>query len=243
MSWVAENYDSEWPFDRFGTTFSLNPQMTALLVVDIQAGDLVKDADTEFGQQYPEIVAYWNDRIAKSVIPNTRRLIDYFRENRMRVVYTRNGKVTPHGDEVTDRLKSRVGSAKDRPANRYRGAPAYDIAEEIYTTEDELVVDKLTSSAFHNTMLDHALRNMSIKNVVITGILTDMCVFGTSRMAAEVGYNALICEDACATLTQRAHDEALLMHARVFGRVSTTGDVINELKQADAEMGELTSNS
>ena len=52
-------------------------------------------------------------------------------------------------------------------------------------------------------------------------------------MAAEIGYNAVICEDACATNTQRVHDETLLMHARVFGRVSTTQDVLNELIQAD----------
>ena len=81
-------------------------------------------------------------------------------------------------------------------------------------------------------MLDHALRNMGIRDVVIAGILTDMCVFGTARMAAEIGYNALICEDACATNTQRAHNEALLMHARVFGRVSTTQDALDELIQA-----------
>ena len=100
----------------------------------------------------------------------------------------------------------------------------------IFPTPDELVVDKLTSSAFHNTMLDHALRNFGITDVVITGVLTDMCILGTARVAAELGYNTLVAEDACGTLTQRAHDEALLMHARVFGRVSTTHDVINELR-------------
>ena len=233
MSWVAEEHDLEWPFDRIGTSFSLDPEMTALLVVDIQAGDVVKDPDTEFGRQYPEILTYWNDRVAQRVIPNTRRLIDHFRENRMRVVYTRNGNVTPHGAELTDRLKLKMRAAKDRAPARHRGSPEYDIAEEICPTGDELVVDKLTSSAFHNTMLDHALRNMGIRDVVIAGILTDMCVLGTARVAAEVGYNALICEDACATLTQRAHDEALLMHARIFGRVSTTDHVISELSQAN----------
>ena len=78
-------------------------------------------------------------------------------------------------------------------------------------------------------MLDHALRNMHISAVVITGVLTDMCVFGTARVAAELGYDTLICDDACATLTERAHNEALLMHTRRFGRVETTDDVIEEL--------------
>jgi len=42
-----------------------------------------------------------------------------------------------------------------------------------------------------------------------TGVFTDMCILGTARVASELGYKVLIAEDACATLTQRAHDEAL----------------------------------
>ena len=48
-----------------------------------------------------------------------------------------------------------------------------------------LVVDKLTSGAFTASFLDHALRNMNITSLVITGILTDQCVLGTARAAAE----------------------------------------------------------
>ena len=91
------------------------------------------------------------------------------------------------------------------------------------------MVDKLTSGAFNASILDHALRNMGVRDVVIVGISTDMCVHGTARVAAELGYNSLICEDACATYTARAHRDALLMHARVFGRVATTDDVLAEI--------------
>jgi ureidoacrylate peracid hydrolase len=134
--------------------------------------------------------------------------------------------MTPSGDEMTPRLRSREAPASDR---QYRGGPAYEIAADVFPSEDELVIDKPISSAFTSSPMDHALRNMGVTDLVITGILTDMCVLGTARVAAELGYNALICEDACATLTQRAHDEALLMHARVFGRVSDTEDVLAEL--------------
>ena len=99
---------------------------------------------------------------------------------------------------------------------------------------DDLIVDKLTSGAFTASLLDHALRNMGIRSVVITGLLTDACVFGTARAAAELGYNSLLCEDACGTYTQRAHDEALLMHARIFGRVDTTEAVMSELASQDS---------
>ena len=80
-------------------------------------------------------------------------------------------------------------------------------------------------------MLDHALRNMGVEDLVMTGILTDMCVLGTARVASEIGYNSMICEDACATLTQRAHVDALRVHARCFGRVETADDIIIELSE------------
>ena len=227
MSWRAEEHDPEWPFDLIGTRFRLDLDATALLVVDMQGSDGTIDPDSRIGVEYPEIAAYWNGRIADLVVPNIRRLLESFRQRGRRVVYTRNGAITPHGDELTARLRSHV--RRRTPVARYRGTAAYDVMPALAPRQDELVVDKLTSGAFNASILDHALRNMGVRDVVIVGISTDMCVHGTARVAAELGYNSLICEDACATYTARAHQEALLMHARVFGRVATTDDVLAEL--------------
>jgi nicotinamidase-related amidase len=226
MGWSAREHDREWPFDYFETDFTLDPGSTALLVIDIQAGSVLKDPDSELGRTHPGVVDYWNRRMRDQVLPNTGRLIEAFRRRGLRVVYTRNGAMTPSGDEMTGRLRSRGGHGPDR---QYRGGPAYEIAAEVFPGDQELVIDKPISSAFTASPMDHALRNMGVTGLVITGILTDMCVLGTARVGAELGYDAVICEDACATLTQRAHDEALLMHARVFGRVSGTAGVLAEM--------------
>ena len=197
-------------------------------MIDIQKGDLVKDPTSEYGIKYPYIVEYWNKRIADFVLPNTSKLISFFRELGLPVIYTRNGAITQSGKEMAERLRIKT---KLKKASRYRGIDAYEIAEEIRPVEDELVIDKLTSGAFNFSILDHALRNMGVEDVVMTGILTDMCVLGTARVASEIGYNSMICEDACATLTQRAHVDALMVHARCFGRVETADDIIIELSE------------
>jgi len=132
MSWQAEQHDPEWPFEYHATPFDLNPNSTALLVVDMQASDLVKDTGDEYGQKYPHVVEYWNSRMADSIVPGIQRLLGHFREHGMRVVYTRNGAITPHGEEVTTRLKARAKQGTDICSDRYRGAPAYEIAEEIF---------------------------------------------------------------------------------------------------------------
>ncbi len=223
MSWKAEDFDSEWSYDELATKFELRNDKAALLVIDIQKGDLVRDSQSEYGIKYPHIVEYWNTRISDFVIPNTSKLISFFRGLGSPVIYTRNGAITPNGKEMAKRLRK---FTKDTP---FRGKDSYEIADQIRPVENELVIDKLTSGAFNFSILDHALRNMKVEDIVIAGILTDMCVLGTARVASELGYNSVISEDACATLTQRAHVEALLMHARVFGRVETSDDIIAEL--------------
>ena len=223
MSWKAEDFDSEWSYDELATKFELRNDKAALLVIDIQKGDLVRYSQSEYGIKYPHIVEYWNTRISDFVIPNTSKLISFFRVLGLPVIYTRNGAITPNCKEMAKRLRK---FTKDTP---FRGKDSYEIADQIRPVENELVIDKLTSGAFNFSILDHALRNMKVEDIVIAGILTDMCVLGTARVASELGYNSVISEDACATLTQRAHVEALLMHARVFGRVETSDDIIAEL--------------
>ena len=143
------------------------------------------------------------------------------------MIFTRNGAVTPLGWEISPRL--RASREPGQRSTRHRLDPSYDVTPALRPLQDELVVDKLTSSAFHQTALDHALRNLRVEDVVMVGCMTDMCVLGSARAAAELGYNVLVVDDACVTLTDRAHDEALLAHARVFGRVGYTAATIAEL--------------
>jgi nicotinamidase-related amidase len=228
MVWKREEHDPEWPFDLFATDFTLDPQSTALLVIDLQSGDLRQETMSELAKKYPTVAQYWQDRIENYVIPNTERLIKYFRKQQMKVVYTRNGSMTSSCAELSERLRQKAWALYPE-AKRHRGTPGYEIHQRLSPQCDELVVDKLTSGAFTGTCLDHALRNMGITCVVIVGIVTDMCVFGTARTASELGYKTLICEDACAAYTARSHLDALLMHARVFGRVATTTELMREL--------------
>lgn len=226
MPWDPRVLDAEWPFDILATDFKLDPAVTALLVIDMQPCQLAMPADSPLGSRYPQIRQYWNRRIEETVVPNIRRLIEQFRAGQRKIVYTRNGNVTTTGDEMTARLRALL--PPDGPALHHT-SPAYQVDERLAPTPADLVVDKLTSGSFTASFLDHALRNMGIRDLVLTGVLTDACVFGTARAAVELGYNVLLCEDACAALTQRAHDDALLMHARIFGRVDTVEGVAEEM--------------
>ena len=234
MKWDPRKLDPEWPFDVTRTDFALAVDSTALIVIDMQSTQMTIEPDSPLALGYPRIVEYWERRINEVVVPNIQRLIRMFQDQSRKIVFTRNGNVTATGDEMTGRLKAKF--AAGGPRSR-RGRSGYQIDERLSLRDVDLVVDKLTSGAFTASLLDHALRNMGIRSVVISGILTDACVFGTARAAAELGYNSLLCEDACATYPQRGHDEALLMHARIFGRVDTTEAVLSELVAAASQPG------
>ena len=226
MRWDPRKFDPEWPFEVTKTDFGLGAETTALLVVDMQVDQMTIAPESPLARGHPQIVASWNQRINETVVPNIRRLLDRFRDNKREIVFTRNGNMTDSGLEMTERLRNKRASG---PLPSHRESPGYQIDRRLSPRRSELVVDKLTSGAFTASILDHALRNMGIRSVVITGILTDACVLGTARTAAELGYNTVICEDACATFTRRAHDEALMMHARIFGRVDSTDGILSEL--------------
>ena len=229
MVWNARKHDPEWPFDLMETDFKLSKSSTALLIIDLQEGDVRYDPNSKLARKYPEMASDYYKRLAEVVVPNAALLLEFFRTSGRKVIYTRNGPMTSRGDEVTIRLKAKIGRTDDM-AQCNREEPGYQIISELAPRPEDLVVDKLTSGAFTASTLDHALHNMNITDVVLVGILTDMCIFGTARAAAELGYNTVICENACASLTERAHQDALLMHARTFGKIMAAKDVIAALQ-------------
>jgi nicotinamidase-related amidase len=69
------------------------------------------------------------------------------------------------------------------------------------------------------------LRQRGIRNIVLTGITTDVCVHTTMREANDRGYECLILGDCCAATDVGNHQTALkmvTMQNGVFGAVSTS---------------------
>ena len=63
----------------------------------------------------------------------------------------------------------------------------------------EVVIRKTEDDGFDGTDLDAILAAFSVKNLVICGVLSEMCVAATARGALERGYGVLLPHDAHAT--------------------------------------------
>ena len=77
-----------------------------------------------------------------------------------------------------------------------RGTDIHDAAAHF---EGEPIVYKHQPNAFLNTELHKMLKDNGVERVVITGMMTHLDIDATARAAADLGFQVIIAEDACAT--------------------------------------------
>lgn len=219
----------------FAPTFELEPRQTALLIVDMQ----YLDAHPDYGlgkwlrEHYPDVASYFLGRLAETVLPNNIKLLDFFRRNRLRVIHLTVGPELPDGSDFLSLRRGReeeIGHATGgRTVVFSKGTFEHSILRELEPQAGELVINKVSRGAFNSTGLDAVLRNLGIECLVVMGVATNSCVETTARDAADRGYKTVLVEDACATFDQALHEATLRSFATLFGRVSTTQEVIAEL--------------
>ncbi len=74
-----------------------------------------------------------------------------------------------------------------------------DIHDSVAHFEGEPLVQKHYPNSFRGTNLLELLKSWNIERVVIAGMMTHMCVDATARAAADLGFQIILAEDACAT--------------------------------------------
>jgi nicotinamidase-related amidase len=113
-----------------------------------------------------------------------------------------------------------------------------DIHDSVAHFEGEPLVQKHYPNSFRGTNLLELLKGWGVERVIITGMMTHMCVDATTRAAADFGFQVIVAEDACATrdlkygetLIPAEHvHKAFLAALKSYGQVMTSEQVITLL--------------
>ncbi|NOU19476.1 MAG: cysteine hydrolase [Bacteroidales bacterium] len=84
-----------------------------------------------------------------------------------------------------------------------------DIQSTVKPIEGEKIFTKSEISSFNGTGLNDYLKSIGVKNLVICGMQTHMCVEGAVRAGYDLGYKITLVHDACATRDLRWGDEVI----------------------------------
>jgi nicotinamidase-related amidase len=208
---------------------------TALIIIDMQ----YLDAHPDFGLAKKardagrlEILNHLFARLPL-VIRNIQRLQKVCRETGIEVIFVKIQSYTQDGRDLSP-------SYRDKGLQCPPGSKEAQILEEIKPVGDEIVLPKLSTSAFTTTPIDPILRYMGITKLLVCGVNTNYCVETFIRDACDRGYEGVLIEDSCAAVVEEHHRVTCEEVDEIFCRVRSTDQILQAVeknKGARAEPG------
>jgi nicotinamidase-related amidase len=178
---------------------------TALLVVDMQYGGGAPDGS---------LVQMLNVDVSRQedIVTPMIALKDYFNKESMLVINIK----TEYESDFRDWPMLAKRFEVEKFQHFVKGTPDAEIIPPLAPREGEELVVKSRWNAFFNTNLNDLLQSREIKNLVIVGAATDVCVLETCSNAFSLNYNCIVPEETTASFTPERKQMGLEMLR--FGR-------------------------
>ena len=189
----------------------LDPQKTALILIDLQQGLLSMPLAPHSGAK---------------LVDNALRLAAALKKL--------GGVVIPVRVAFSEGYVDRPGQFVDQPMSLpAEGLPAgwSDFPKELDALEADIVITKRQWSAFYGTELDLQLRRRGITHVIIGGIATNFGAESTARDAWQHDYAVIVAADLCSTFSEEMHQFALEKVLPRVAKIRSTDEIIAKLNE------------
>jgi ureidoacrylate peracid hydrolase len=188
---------------------------TAVLVVDMQRAFM--DNNDSFGRIGADVTPL------RAAIPGTIQLVDLARSSDVPVIFTRY--VYSAGMVDFGPVRKPMDGKRIAANSLGYGTDEIEIIKELNVRPNEVIIDKSRPSSFYGTRLEPVLTGMGIRNLVICGVTTNICVESTARDAGQRDYGTYVVRDAVAEFTPERNHYALFAIDWSFGHVVDIADV------------------
>jgi len=210
---------------------------TALIVVDMQnayasPGGYLDLAGFDIGG-------------AAAVIEQTAKVLAVARAAGMTIVYFQNGWDPEYREaggpgspnwHKSNALKTMRARPELDGKLLARGGWDYDLVDALKPQPGDIVLPKPRYSGFFNSQLDSQLRARGIRNIVLVGIATNVCVESTLRDGFFLEYFGVMLEDATHQAGPDFLQQATVYNVeKFFGWVSTVADFCGAFGQIAGE--------
>ena len=193
--------------------FVLIPEKAALLVIDMQRFFLDESSHAFIERGVP-------------IIPNINRLIREFKKNRSRVILTQHAHPAGSDPGSMGRWWRDV---------MWEDSPLTGIDERVQRDPEDTVILKHKYDAFMDTQLEPILNRGKIRQIVISGVMSDLCCETTARTAFCRDFDVVFVWDATATTTIQLHQSALRTLAHGFAVLMSTDELVGMMSNTRSE--------
>lgn len=136
------------------------------------------------------------------IVSNLKRLLEVARKAEVPIIYANHVLKSKEGSKVVDDLKPAKG---------------------------DLIIEKSEYSAFSRTGLDKMLRKLRVKDIILVGIYTDLCIKHTIADAFHRGYRIVVPYD-CVESYEEDNSGALSKLKKVYDvEVTSSKTLIKQL--------------
>ena len=201
---------------------TIDKKTAALLIMDCENDIVHKEGKAAKANGLGEMIE------RKGTLKNIRKVLESAREAKVPAIFVIIDFDRAKPEEMPRRGQFFQNIAKMGPVLQ-KGTWGGEIHEEIKPRPGELILGKCLISSFARSELEAELKKLGVKELILTGVATNMVVESTARDAVDRGYSVITVEDGVTSFSDQAH-EASIHLLQAIGDVASSNDVAAALR-------------